>query len=359
MKRLLLLVTAVCLTTFSMTAQTSLVATLTHVGETTEYYGQDALVNAVAASADGDLITLSAGLFNGTTINKSLTIRGNGAEPAEEATQVITKVVLEKSADPDDANHWLNIEGIYFNCEVSIQRPTTKTDLNILKDLCMKKCKVKSFSSLEYYPNGAYYGTLKNSSFVHCRFLESFTVYNVSEVSFINSIVVGYSFGRGTGDQVNNPKVHMYNSVAVFNKAPDAIGYLSATNSVLVVKGSTKDTSYPFPSTFSSTNCLITGYLADESKADAMYTKYTPVATQWMPMTEVFATLTNYTSFEPTDDYALTPAAQAFLGTDGTQVGIYGGAMPYTSTVSYPRFTTFSVAGQAVDGTLAVEIAAE
>ena len=59
------------------------------------------------------------------------------------------------------------------------------------------------------------------------------------------------------------------------------------------------------------------------------------------------------------NDYALTESAQAFLGTDGTQVGIYGGAAPYTSTVSYPRFKTFKVADKAVNGKLSVEIATE
>lgn len=74
-------------------AQTSLVATLTHAGVTTEYYGEKAFVTAVEASVDGDLITLSEGLFTGPTINKSLNIRGNGV-----GSTVITSNV-----------HWINL----------------------------------------------------------------------------------------------------------------------------------------------------------------------------------------------------------------------------------------------------------
>lgn len=357
MKKLLSLI-GMCLVYMGMMAQTSLVATLTHDGESSEFYGQNAFVDAVNASADGDLVTLSAGIFSGTTINKSLTIRGNGAEPAEQATVINTKVVLEKSADEDEANHWLNIEGVYFNCDVLIQAPKNTTDLNILKDLCMKKCTIKSFSSNEYYPNRLYYGTLKNASFINCRITNGFTIMNESEVSFINSVVFGYKFYAGNGGQTNNPKATLYNSVAVFNEHPNTVTYLNAINSIMVINA-TKEKGYAFPASFSSTNSIVTGFFASESNTGAMFVNYTPVNTQWMPMADVFSTLTNYQSLDIENDYALTEAAQAFLGTDGTQVGIYGGAAPYTSTVTYPSFKTFNVAEKAIDGKLSVEIATE
>lgn len=357
MKKLFTLFTT-CLVSIGMMAQTSLVATLTHQGESSEFYGQNALVDAVKASADGDLITLSAGIFSGTTINKSLTIRGNGAEPAEQATVINSKVVLEKSADEDEANHWLNIEGINFNCEVLIPAPRNTTDLNILKDLCMKKCTLKSFSSGEYYPNHVYYGTLKNASFINCRIIDSFTIMNESEVAFINSVVRGYKFYAGNGGQTNNPKATMYNSVLITNSDAKSVNYLNSINSVIVVYcSSTKSETYAFPSTFSSTNSIITGF--QYSDYGIKFADCYSVNTEWKPMEEVFSTLTDYRNLVMENDYALTESAQAFLGTDGTQVGIYGGAAPYTSTVSYPRFKTFKVADKAVNGKLSVEIATE
>lgn len=357
MKKLISLV-IMCLASMSMMAQTSLVATLTHEGASSEFYGQAALVDAVNAAVDGDLITLSAGIFSGTTINKSLNIRGNGAEPAEQATVINTKVILEKSADENEANHWLNIEGIYFNCEVNIQRPTNTTDLNVLKDLCMKKCTIKSFSSVEYYPDRVYYGTLRNASFINCRITDGCTIMNESEASFINSIVFGYKFYAGNGGQTNNPKATMYNSVLITNSDAKSVTYLNSVNSIIVIYcGSTKSETYAFPSTFSSTNSIITGF--QYSSYGISFANCHSVNTEWKPMEEVFSTLTNYRALDMENDYALTEAAQAFLGTDGTQVGIYGGSMPYTSTVSYPRFKTFKVAEKAVDGKLSVEIATE
>ena len=127
-------------------AQTSLVATLTHAGVTTEYYGEKAFVTAVEASVDGDLITLSEGLFTGPTINKSLNIRGNGVG----STVITSNVTLDKSADEDEANHWLNIEGITFNADIRIKGPGS-TEPYVVKDLCMKKCDIKNFGFEEYY----------------------------------------------------------------------------------------------------------------------------------------------------------------------------------------------------------------
>ena len=56
--------------------------------------------------------------------------------------------------------------------------------------------------------------------------------------------------------------------------------------------------------------------------------------------------------FELTDE-----AKTAFLGDDGTEMGMYGGVMPYNSTPSYPQITKMNVANKATaDGKLSVEI---
>ena len=56
--------------------------------------------------------------------------------------------------------------------------------------------------------------------------------------------------------------------------------------------------------------------------------------------------------FELTDE-----AKTTFLGTDGTEVGMYGGVLPYNSTPSYPQITKVNVANKTTaDGKLSVEI---
>ena len=330
-------------------AQSTIVATLTHAGVTTEYYGENAFVTAVEASVDGDLITLSEGLFKGTTINKSLNIRGNGVG----STQITSDVILDKSADENEENHWLNIEGITFNADIKIKEPSSSEGLYVVKNLCMKRCDIKNFGFEGRYRHS----TLKNCSFINCRITNKIDLCNVCEVSFINSIVSGYNY-LYSGEEIN-PKVNMLNCVIITNTAPDRVTYLNAKNSVLLFNDGNgyQSSWYIFPTTVSFQNCVISGNL---------YTGYVNMffnngiphdKTIWMPMEEVFATLTEYSKYDATNDYQLKEIASE--GVDGTLLGIYNGEVPYTSTVTYPHFTTFNVAEKAVDGKLSVEVATE
>jgi len=67
--------------------------------------------------------------------------------------------------------------------------------------------------------------------------------------------------------------------------------------------------------------------------------------------------------FDYSDDetYELTPEARAtFLGTDGTQVGIYGGENPFTDIPTNPQITQKDIATKSTpDGKLNVSIKVE
>ena len=75
---------------------------------------------------------------------------------------------MDKSTDKDEANHWLNIEGITFNADIRIQKPSSR-ELYVVKDLCMTRCDIKNFDFDDYYSDGYYRSTLKNCSFINCR----------------------------------------------------------------------------------------------------------------------------------------------------------------------------------------------
>ena len=50
-------------------------------------------------------------------------------------------------------------------------------------------------------------------------------------------------------------------------------------------------------------------------------------------------------------------AKTTLLGTDGSEIGMYGGPVPYTSQPSYPQITKMNVANKTTaDGKLSVEI---
>ena len=60
------------------------------------------------------------------------------------------------------------------------------------------------------------------------------------------------------------------------------------------------------------------------------------------------------------DDYHLTESAAAtYIGTDGTEVGIYGGMYPYDTTPDYPLVKKLDVVGSHKDGKLNIKINVE
>ena len=77
---------------------------------------------------------------------------------------------------------------------------------------------------------------------------------------------------------------------------------------------------------------------------------------------KVFTTATSISagldSYQET--YELTETAAAtYLGEDGTQVGIYGGAHPFNLTPTIPRVTNFTVNSTTVGDQLKVKINVE
>ena len=71
---------------------------------------------------------------------------------------------------------------------------------------------------------------------------------------------------------------------------------------------------------------------------------------------KVFKTFTG--SYSEAQQFELSDEAKTtYLGTDGTEVGMHGGVLPYDTTPSYPQITRMNVANKTTaDGKLSVEI---
>ena len=90
-------------------------AVLRHNDSISAFYGQSAFVQAYNAAANGDIITLSDGIFSvPDTLQKGITVRGNGAcaDTARRSTGTyfMERVRIGNLAD----SLQLNVEGIYF-----------------------------------------------------------------------------------------------------------------------------------------------------------------------------------------------------------------------------------------------------
>lgn len=116
----------------------------------------------------------------------------------------------------------------------------------------------------------------------------------------------------------------------IYNVQPKIPGTISVWNCVFINPGS--DVATIFNNIENSTNKVVDSYLT------------------------IFKSFTgNYTwkaSFELNDE-----AKTLYTGTDGTQIGMYGGNTPYSPVVSHPRIIECSVAGKTTtDGKLNVDI---
>ena len=326
MKKFFLSLVVAMIGTTATFAQNTLVATLTHGDNISIYYGVNALREAHEAATSGDIINLSGGAFPAVDITKGITLRGAGIDAAN-PTYVNSNFTINI---PEEETERILVEGIRFTETIQFIGRTSNA--------YFLKCQ---FSNV-WIENESFD---KNMTFVNCKITSQFSNRGTSSFQFVNSYVANVMF-------------HNDNSSATFANCiiKPNIGYEChfIKNSQLfncIIDHSVDYNNTNPPSTTQATNCVVvnywnvfyesqanTGCVGDVSYED-MFKDYT-------------GTYSDEQTFELTDE-----AMTKYLGTDGTQVGMYGGVMPYSSTPTYPQITKMNVANKTTaDGKLSVEI---
>lgn len=313
-------------------AQSSMLATLNHQGSISTYYGATALGEAYKAAAHGDVITLSSGTFVATNISKAITVRGAGM--GIDTTQVVEPTVISGDFTidiADSVSNKLTLEGIYSNHTITYKN---------LRNASFLKSRLKSIT---YYNSTI--SILKDANIIHCRIADLLRLANNSSALCINSVIEDpYSCSETTSN------FEFVNCVIV-------VSY----NNLYDVKSS------------SFKNCLLKTKLSS-GYVDGSCTAYNCVGVNG---SSIFRYITNSTnryvssyadvfktyagaSLDKLDNerFELTDAAKTtYLGMDGTQVGIYGGNLPFDATPSNPQITKCNVAAKSTaDGKLSVDI---
>ena len=161
----LLLITLVCWCAIAVSAQNQVqTAILQHGAETTVYNGSQALVNAYNAAVNGDVITLSAGTFTPTNIEKSVSLYGAGFENHDDLGTHLTTLGGFAVGLANDTLRNVHIEGIYVNgrlriaggptdqlhivkCYVNEQIFFEQMSQNTIIDQCIVKSNLTSYNS--------------------------------------------------------------------------------------------------------------------------------------------------------------------------------------------------------------------
>lgn len=318
-KGLFLTLLSVVLFSLRVSAQSSLLATLNHEGTISTYYGASALQQAYNAATHGDVITLSSGSFLGMDIKKAITLRGAGMQvdtvSHTEPTVITNNFTIDIS---DTLSHRLTIEGIYSNQTINV---------GTLKNAMFLKCRFYEFT----YPNQST-SKMIDLNFIHCRIASYFSLTNGS-AAFTNCVINNIHQYKGSPMSLTN----------CYTKANLALSNSEFKNCIIVSNSNGTSTSTYY------NNLYVTASNSNLNSPNNTNVK--------IPNTdERIKFLTG--DYSDDKDYVLTDAVRALIkGTDGTEVGIYGGSLPYDPTPTNPQITKFNVAAKSTaDGKLSVDI---
>lgn len=304
-------------------AQTSLMATLNHEGTISTFYGAVALRQAHAAAVSGDVITLSSGTFLSTDITKAVTIRGAGMDVSKAYDIVNEPTVLGgdfRIKIPAEDTGRLTLEGIFHNENIYFSEGQVKNALFLksrFKNISKSgSCKVQDLTVL------------------NCRISESINVDDGNSAQFLNSVVNSFNSGYMSfshcvildgfrlGNNGNEYKncIITYESGVFFSSSSSAYNNLFISNETSLLQNVPNNTNLRVPT-------------SDER----------------------FAYLRGYNDSK---DYKLTDQNRDVLkATDGGEIGIYGGSLPYSAIPTNPQITKFNVASRTTaDGKLSVDI---
>ncbi len=360
MKKLIVSLFVLLCTTMSF-AQTSLLATLSHEGSISTYYGSSALKEALEKATDGDAITLSAGQFLAANITKNVTLRGAGMSVRTDSIYSHEATIVQGAfeiAPTDSTTGRIIVEGVYFTSTITY------------KGLVRNPLFMKSRFSTVKSGDG---GRLVNATLIHCRVASSFGLADNSNACFVNSVVWDpHNTGKkGSNFEFDNCVVCFFGDTGI--NPGDGAGtrfYASKVidsyykNSMITVNSYAAGSQYQsfcIPYSCTAINCVgcsTYGSSNDNSHNNIFYHLSSKNTTNKNVRKPSDVLKTGGFTYNDSEKYELTDEAKTkYLGTDGKQIGIYGGSLPYEEDPTTPQITKCNVAAKSTaDGKLSVDI---
>lgn len=311
----LLMIHFFCSYSFSQDRQ---LATLQHGADLQVFYGLSAFKSAMAAAVDGDIITLSAGTFTSENITKAVTIQGAGYVNDPANGRFMTNLSGNLSIVLPEGAKGMKIEGINTNNVVSVGKAT---------EFIFKRCR---FYDLRFTDQSV------NCQILQCRICHLSPDESSENLLLKNSVIYEvYNNGDNATLLAENCVFitsHAYSythNVVVTYK--NCIVYTPSGNSSSIAYNSISWNSFSASVQQNAVSGLDLGANVIEGNFD------------WESPLKLKA-----------------DAATKYIGTDGTQVGIYGGTTPFTDIPSNPQIKNKEIAAQTDEnGKLSVKITVE
>ena len=313
------------------------VATLQHGEEMSAFYGPSALIEANNAAEDGDIITLSSGTFQSCDIYRSIIIHGAGCV-YDSITQVMPTIITGDLILRQDN---ILIEGI---------NSTGSVKSNDHHNIILKKCSINAISH-DFPVWGSVYNN-RNWQIVNCIIKQfAFYAYHIAAGNESQGCFSGMSIINSVVRFTNYNHLDIYNATTINNSVvlfdtELTINNIMAYNSIITTI-----------SGHEVSNCAFYNCIGIEMGETSLFEGQTVSnVMEANSYEDVFETFTGEVTYD--NIYQLKEdIAPSFLGNDGSQVGIYGGMMPYNPRPGYLILNRCNVAGQStIDGKLSVDI---
>lgn len=282
------------------------ITTLEHTGTTTIFYGQNSLVDAYNASVSGDYLYLSTGYFNApNSITKGVKIIGAGHFP--DSVNIAKRTTIMSGLSINAGSDSLRLEGLFINGDITY---ATSSSINYVKVI---RCRISNAN----FNSSSTSSSKNNCSFEECFINGSISFYHfgvnllikhcilTEVITFIDggALIDGNIFMRSGYSPLQNVNSSAIRNNIFFNIESTGWPVLLSSNGNNV------------------TNNLFVSPTVNFS-ANSNGNNYTGVA-----QSSIFLNQSG-NSIDYTHDYHLK-SPTSYLGTDGTQVGLYGGATPF------------------------------
>ena len=334
MKKIITTICTLIILFTKVTAQDLQVVTLDKTGEMFSFYGNDAFRQAMDKADHGDIVTLSAGTFGAVSnISKAVKIYGQGyrnsATTGIKGITIINSIVTIAIDSTDNKpTEGLYIEGIKFNANVNVNRHLMEAEFTncYFKEMDFRE------SSSNIIIHKCIFGTLRTK--------------NQIDMSILNTGI------RNLYPAFSSSLLFLLNCVveSCYTNQTDYTTWRNCIiGSCLLESGSH---SY-FSERSSFYNCVYEYY----TYTDTDMLKYSNRVDKCSRISSSTSIKSLFDSMSPY--YTLTTDAQSkYLGTDSTQVGIYGGD-GFSITPSTPQVVYRNVASKTENDKLKVSLKVE
>lgn len=298
-------------------AQDVQMATLQHGETVTTYYGADGLKSAHDAAVAGDQICLSGGTFTSVNITKAVKIYGAGGFVQDVSKNRYKTIISgDFTIELPAGAEGLLIEGICTSNTV-----TCKGDIVAMT---LRKC---------YF----YYLVFKGANTTNCG-IEQCEISSFFPDASSKNLVLSNSVVRGINNNSSDAVMSLINCVITYSESSSPTAAMFK-NCIMAGR--------LYSATISYYNCLVCGTSSINSNS---------IRENVVRVDDYYYNLfTTDGYYQLKDEYK-----SKVMGTDGTEIGIYGGSTPFSNVPSNPQVTTKSVAGQSdTNGKLKVNMVVE